>query len=190
VAYGQTPSQTVGPFFHFALPKFAGPVLVDDKTKGERIIIEGRVLDGDGQPLNDALIEIWQANAAGRYDHPEDRQDKPLDPGFHGFGRCATDKDGRYSFQTIRPGPVPGPGNTLQAPHINFTVFARGMLKQLVTRMYFEDEKSNADDPILARIPDDARRSTLVAKRKNGKNGPFVFDIVLQGKGETVFFDV
>jgi protocatechuate 3,4-dioxygenase alpha subunit len=178
VAYRQTPSQTVGPFFHF------------DKTKGERITIEGRVLDGDGQPLNDAMIEIWQANADGRYDHPEDKQDKPLDPTFHGFGRCATDKDGRFSFQTIRPGAVPGPGNTLQAPHVNVTVFARGMLKQLVTRMYFENEKLNADDPILGRIVDEARRSTLVARRKNGKGGPFVFDIVLQGKGETVFFDV
>jgi protocatechuate 3,4-dioxygenase alpha subunit len=190
VAHGQTPSQTVGPFFHFALPLFEGPVLVTDKTKGERITIEGRVLDGDGQPLNDAMIEIWQANAEGRYDHPEDKQDKPLDPNFHGFGRCATDKDGRYSFQTIRPGPVPGPGNTLQAPHVNVTVFARGMLKQLVTRMYFEGEKLNADDPILGRIADDVRRSTLIARRKNGKAAPFVFDIVLQGKGETVFFDV
>jgi protocatechuate 3,4-dioxygenase alpha subunit len=190
VALGQTPSQTVGPFFHFALPHYAGPVLVTGKTKGERIKIEGRVLDGDGQPLNDALIEIWQANAEGRYDHPEDKQDKPVDPEFHGFGRSATDKDGRYHFITIRPGAVPGPGNTLQAPHISVTVFARGMLKQLVTRLYFEGEKLNADDPILARIPDAGRRSSLIARRKNGKDAPFVFDIVLQGKGETVFFDV
>ena len=190
MAYGQTPSQTVGPFFHFALAKFEGPVLVADKTKGERITIEGRVLDGDGHPLNDAMIEIWQANAEGRYDHPEDKQDKPLDPNFHGFGRSATGNDGHYSFQTIRPGPVPGPGNTMQAPHVNITVFARGMLKHLVTRMYFEDEKLNADDPILGRISDRARRSTLIARRKNGKDAPFVFDIVLQGKGETVFFDV
>jgi protocatechuate 3,4-dioxygenase alpha subunit len=190
VALGQTPSQTVGPFFHFALPLYASPVLVTDKTKGERIRIEGRVIDGDGKPLSDALIEIWQANAEGRYDHPEDKQDKPIDPEFHGFGRSATDNDGRYSFQTIRPGAVPGPGNTLQAPHVNVTVFARGMLKQLVTRLYFEDEKLNADDPILARIPDALRRSTLIARRKNGKDAPFVFDIVLQGKDETVFFDV
>lgn len=190
MTFRQTPSQTVGPFFHFALPKYAGPVLVSDQTKGERITIEGRVLDGDGQPLSDAMIEIWQANAEGRYDHPEDEQSKELDPAFHGFGRSATDKEGRYGFQTIRPGPVPGPGNTLQAPHINVTVFARGMLKQLVTRIYFEDEKLNADDPILGRIPDQSRRSTLIARRKNGKDAPFVFDIVLQGEGETVFFEV
>jgi protocatechuate 3,4-dioxygenase alpha subunit len=189
VSLRQTPSQTVGPFFHFALPRFAGPNLATDQTKGERISIEGRVIDGDGQPLNDALVEIWQANAEGRYDHPDDNQDKPLDPAFHGFGRSATDAQGRFSFQTIRPGAVPGPGNTLQAPHINVTVFARGMLKQLVTRIYFEDEKQNTDDPILARIPD-ARRGTLIARRKNGKDPAFVHDIVLQGKNETVFFDV
>jgi protocatechuate 3,4-dioxygenase alpha subunit len=170
----QTPSGTVGPFFHFALPAKEEAVLVTDKTQGERIVIEGRVLDGDGAPLGDALLEIWQANAAGRYDHPDDRQDKPLDPAFHGFGRCATDKDGRYRFHTIRPGAVPGPG----------------MLKQLVTRIYFEDERLNGDDPILSRIPDAKRRSTLIARRRNGKDGPYVFDVILQGNGETVFFDV
>lgn len=189
--YRQTPSQTVGPFFHFALPFRGGEVLVTDKTKGERIEIAGRVIDGDGKPLNDAMIEIWQANAAGRYDHPEDQQsDKPLDPAFHGWGRCATDTDGNFRFLTIRPGPVPGPGNTLQAPHINVTVFARGMLRQLVTRLYFEGEKLNENDPILARIPDADRRTTLIARRANGKDGPYRFDLILQGKGETVFFDV
>ena len=187
---GQTPSQTVGPFFHFVLDHKGDEVLASDATQGERIAIEGRVLDGDGVPLADALIEIWQANAAGRYDHPDDRQQKPLDPAFHGFGRCATDESGRFHFDTIRPGPVPGPGNTLQAPHINVTVFARGMLKHLVTRLYFEGEPLNADDPILGLVSDPERRATLLARRTNGKDGPYVFDIRLQGPNETVFFDV
>jgi protocatechuate 3,4-dioxygenase alpha subunit len=190
VSYGQTPSQTVGPFFHFALPNEKFETLFTDKTKGERIKIEGRIVDGDGAPLPDAIIEIWQANAEGRYDHADDKQeDKSLDPSFHGWGRSATDKDGVFRFNTIKPGPVPGPGNTLQAPHVGVTVLARGMLKHLVTRLYFEGEKLNADDPILARISEPERRSTLIAKR-NGKDGTYVFNIVLQGDNETVFFDV
>jgi protocatechuate 3,4-dioxygenase alpha subunit len=189
VSFGQTPSQTVGPFFHFALPNEKFETLVTEQTKGERIRVEGRVLDGDGAPLPDALIEIWQANADGRYDHPDDRQqDKELDPAFHGWGRSATDNEGRFRFLTIKPGPVPGPGNTLQAPHINVTVFARGMLKHLVTRLYFDGEALNNDDPVLARVAE--RRSTLIARRANGKDGPFVLDIRLQGERETVFFDV
>ncbi len=190
MSFGQTPSQTVGPFFHFALPHNGDEVLVTDKTLGERITIEGRVLDGDGEPLPDALIEIWQANAVGRYNHPDDQQDKPLDPAFHGFGRCPTDKNGRFHFHTIRPGPVPGPGNTLQAPHINVTVFARGMLKQLVTRIYFEDEEKNADDPILGLVVEPERRATLIAMKKSGAKSIYIIDIHLQGTGETVFFDV
>ncbi len=187
---GQTPSQTIGPFFDFALPREGYEVLVTDATVGERIVIEGRLLDGDGAPLDDALIEIWQANAAGRYDHPDDRQEKPLDPAFHGFGRCPTDKSGRFHFRTIRPGPVPGPGNTLQAPHINLAVFARGIMKQLVTRVYFEGEPRNADDPILNLVGEPERRNTLIAKRGNGKNDNYIFDIRLQGPAETVFFEV
>ena len=187
---GQTPSQTVGPFFGLALPREGHEVLFTDATVGERIAIEGTVLDGDGAPLGDALIEIWQANAAGRYDHPDDRQEKPLDPAFHGFGRCPTDESGRFHFRTIRPGPVPGPGNTLQAPHINVAVFARGMLKQLVTRIYFEGEALNPDDPILGLVGEPERRQTLIAKRGNGKNAAYIFDIRLQGSGETVFFEV
>jgi protocatechuate 3,4-dioxygenase alpha subunit len=188
VSYGQTPSQTVGPFFHFALPNEKYETLFTDKTKGDRIEIEGRIVDGDGAPLPDAIIEIWQANSEGRYDHADDKQEeKALDPTFHGWGRSATDKDGKFRFHTIKPGPVPGPGNTLQAPHVNVTVLARGMLKHLVTRLYFEGEKLNADDPILARIGEPERRGTLVAKKSGGK---YVFDIVLQGDNETVFFDV
>ena len=139
--------------------------------------------------MPDALIEIWQANAAGRYAHPEDGQPKPLDPAFRGFGRCASDAEGRFRFATIRPGRVPGRGNTLQAPHINVGLFARGLLRRLVTRLYFEDAPENADDPVLALVQDPARRATLLAKRVAGDGAVYRFDIVLQGNGETVFFD-
>lgn len=183
----QTPSQTVGPFFHLDLPFEGGESLTSDNTKGERIVVEGCVTDGDGTPLDDVLIEIWQANAEGRYDHVDDKQEKPLDPAFHGWGRCPTDANGIYRFHTVRPGAVPGPGNTLQAPHINVTVFARGMLHHLTTRLYFEGEALNNDDPILARVTDAKRRETLIAKKQNGA-AAYRFDIVLQGDNETVFF--
>lgn len=183
---GQTPSQTVGPFFHFGLPYENDSNLIVGDAVGQHIVIEGQVTDGQGEPVPDVMIEIWQANAAGKYDHPEDTQDKPVDPGFHGFGRCSTDKTGIYRFHTVKPGSVPGPGNSLQAPHIATFVFGRGMLKQLLTRIYFEDEPHNANDPVLGLIPD-ARRSTLIA-RKTGES-TYRLDIVLQGEGETVFFE-
>jgi protocatechuate 3,4-dioxygenase alpha subunit len=186
---GQTPSQTVGPFFHFSLCRPGAETLVGPDTKGERLEIVGRVLDGDGAPVPDALIEIWQANADGRYAHPDDDQAKPLDPAFRGFGRCASDADGRFRFATIRPGRVPGRGNTLQAPHVNVGLFARGLLRRLVTRIYFDDTPENAEDPVLALVPDPARRATLLAKRVAGDTPVYRFDIVLQGRGETVFFE-
>jgi protocatechuate 3,4-dioxygenase alpha subunit len=183
---GQTPSQTVGPFFHFGLPYEGDNQLVAAGAQGQKIVVEGKVLDGAGEPVPDVMIEIWQANAAGKYDHPEDRQDKPVDPAFHGFGRCATDKDGIYRFHTVKPGAVPGPGNSLQAPHLAVFVFGRGMLKQLLTRIYFEDEAHNADDPVLHLVPE-GRRPTLIARKTN--SATYAKDIVLQGKGETVFFE-
>lgn len=186
---GQTPSQTVGPFFHDGMSWPGGEVLVRPDAQGQRIAIVGRVLDGDGQPVPDALIEIWQANAAGRYAHPEDNQAKPLDPAFLGFGRCASGPDGEFRFSTIRPGRVPGRGNSLQAPHINVGLFARGLLRRLVTRIYFEDAAENAEDPVLALVTDTARRATLLAKRIDGNDTVYRFDIVLQGDGETVFFE-
>jgi protocatechuate 3,4-dioxygenase alpha subunit len=187
---GQTPSQTVGPFFHDGLAWEGGEDLLRPETRGTRIRIEGRVLDGDRRPVGDALIEIWQANAEGRYNHPEDRQDKPLDPAFIGFGRSATRADGSFRFATIRPGRVPGRGNTLQAPHINLSLFSRGLLRRLVTRIYFEDSPENGEDPVLGLIGDPARRATLLARSATGADGPlYRFDIVLQGEGETVFFD-
>ncbi len=185
-----TPSQTIGPFFHDALDHRAWSDLAAAGASGERIAIEGRVLDGDGAPVNDTLIEIWQANAAGRYDHPEDIRDKQLDPHFRGFGRAVTDGEGRYRFTTIRPGPVPGRGNALQAPHINIAIFARGLLNRLVTRLYFADEPANDVDPVLSAIADPASRQSLLAARQAGDPATYRFDIILQGPGETAFFEI
>jgi protocatechuate 3,4-dioxygenase, alpha subunit len=186
-----TPSQTVGPFFHPALLHEGWNDLTGRGATGERIVIDGRVLDGDGAPVNDAMIEIWQANAAGRYDHPEDRQEKPSDPNFHGFGRVGTGKDGTFRFRTIKPGPVPGRGDAVQAPHLNLSIFARGLLKRLVTRIYFPGEPLNSSDPLLSGLPHESR-ATLIARPagRDGTERALRFDIVLQGNGETVFLDV
>jgi protocatechuate 3,4-dioxygenase alpha subunit len=187
----QTPSQTVGPFFAFGLIRKGENILVSEETQDDRIRIEGRVFDGAGEPVPDAMIEIWQANAYGRYNHPEDKQEKPLDPLFIGFGRAGTDENGVYWFETIKPGPVPGSGDSLQAPHIQVIVFARGMLLHAFTRIYFEDEPANTSDPILSQIEDKARRATLIARRENsGGKIVYRFDIRLQGENETVFFDM
>ncbi|HSY79457.1 MAG TPA: protocatechuate 3,4-dioxygenase subunit alpha [Verrucomicrobiae bacterium] len=183
----QTPSQTVGPFFKPALIRSGQESLVTASTRGERVAIEGCVLDGDAAAVSDAMIELWQANADGCYDHPEEFQEKIYDPDFRGFGRSATDERGRFRFHTIKPGPVAGPGTVLQAPHINVSIFARGLLKRLVTRIYFPDEPLNAGDAVLNAVAP-ARRSTLVAQVD--RPGVLRFDIVLQGEHETVFFDV
>jgi protocatechuate 3,4-dioxygenase, alpha subunit len=182
-----TPFQTLGPFFHHALPFEGGETLVAETTAGQRIAIEGIVRDGAGALVPDALIEIWQANAAGRYNHPDDTQDKPLDPAFSGFGRTATDAAGRFSFLTIKPGSVPDGSGRAQAPHVVVGILARGILTRLVTRIYFDDEPANAVDPVLETVPAD-RRSTLLASHEG--DGRYRFDIRLQGDGETVFFDV
>jgi len=193
---GITPSQTVGPYFHYGLtPRdydlgevFSNNLVTPDAS-GERIRIEGRVIDGDGQGINDSMVEIWQADSAGRYAHPADRRALP-NASFKGFGRVATDKDGAYSFETIRPGGVPGPNGAAQAPHIAVTVFSRGMLRHLYTRLYFSDETKNDADPILALVPAE-RRATLIAQRANrAGQAVYTFDIRLQGNGETVFFDI
>ncbi len=194
----QTAAQTIGPFFHYALtpeaygrPGIAGGVLVTGDTPGERVRIAGRVLDGAGQPMPDAMVEIWQANAAGRYNHPaDDREEAALDPGFRGFGRLGTDADGGFRFETVKPGPVPGRGNTLQAPHINVILFARGMVNHAFTRIYFSDEtEANGTDPVLSAV-EPGRRATLIATRQEAAGGiVFRFDIHLQGAAETVFFD-
>lgn len=210
--FGQTPSQTVGPFFHYGLPWKGGadlvgksdmgarPELFDEAhwvlnlssptgtPAGEAIEIAGRVLDAEGAPVVDAMIEIWQANAAGRYRSADDpRDDVAIDPHFVGFGRASTDADGVYRFRTIRPGRVPGPGNSLQAPHIALSVFGRGLIKRLATRLYFADGEGRETDPVLACVPDD-RRATLIAGR--GDDGAWWLDLRLGGEGETVFFDL
>lgn len=186
--FDTTPSQTVGPFFHYALPFAGGDTLTTQATLGERITIEGRLIDGNGEPVNDGLVEIWQANSQGRYDHPEDTQKKQLDPNFEGFGRTATDEDGWFRFHTIKPGQVPGPGGALQAPHINISVMGRGILKRLATRAYFEGEAANETDPVLALVPAE-RRATLIAKRQHTPS-VYRLDVVLKGGNETVFFDI
>ncbi len=187
-----TASQTVGPFFAPALLREDARrnVLTRPETTGERIRIEGHVLDGDGVPVPDAMVEIWQANAHGRYNHSADRGPAPLDPSFQGFGRSGTEEDGSYWFETVKPGPVPFDGERLQAPHICLTVFSRGLLNHLVTRLYFEDQPANAGDPVLQCVPDD-RRATLLARRESaGAMVVYRFDIVLQGANETAFFNV
>lgn len=212
--FGQTPSQTVGPYFHYCLPWKGGADLVGGSgigarpdlfpeehdvlhrapprgpVRGEIIAIVGTVLDGAGEPVTDALIEIWGANALGRYHGAADgREDLPLDPCFTGFGRAAVGADGAFRFLTLRPGraPIRIDDDRLQAPHIAVGVFGRGLLKRLATRLYFDDSDSNDEDPVLSRVPE-ARRATLIARRVADAPPTYRFDIRLRGDGETVFF--
>jgi protocatechuate 3,4-dioxygenase alpha subunit len=190
----RTPSQTIGPYLHIVLTPadyqfrevFSANV-ADPGIPGTHIRIEGRIFDGEGNVAPDAMVEIWQADHQGRYAHPADG--RPLaSNSFRGFGRCATGKDGGFAFATIKPGTVPGPDGTTQAPHINVGIFSRGLLKRLFTRIYFAGDAANTSDPILALVPAD-RRDTLVAKPDPAKPGLYRFDIRLQGADETVFFD-
>ncbi|HEU4352163.1 MAG TPA: protocatechuate 3,4-dioxygenase subunit alpha [Burkholderiales bacterium] len=181
-----TTSQTIGPYLRIGLEWMVIEDLAPQGVAGERVRIEGRVLDGDGKPVNDAAVEIWQANSRGKYASPEDAQSKPLEQSFRGYGRALTDDAGAFRFRTIKPGRVPGPAGKLQAPHITVTIFMRGLLKQLQTRIYFPDDPANADDPVLNLIPAE-RRDTLIAKRR--ADSEFEWDVVLQGNNETVFFD-
>jgi protocatechuate 3,4-dioxygenase, alpha subunit len=184
-----TPSQTVGPFFHDALVDEDRSKLVAT-SHPSAVRIEGAVYDGAGEPVPDAMVEIWQANAYGRFDDPtDDRENLPLDPEtFSGFGRTGTDADGRFSFVTVKPGPVPGPAGNPQAPHVMVSVFARGLLKRLVTRVYFPDEEeANAADPVLLSIEDPEFRKTLVA---HNERDALRFDIHLQGENQTAFFEL
>jgi protocatechuate 3,4-dioxygenase alpha subunit len=185
-----TPSQTAGPYFHLGMTNtrsvacIAGP-----EAKGERIWITLRIVDGEGTPLDDAMIEIWQASAEGKYAHPEDKQEKTVDSGFRGFGRLATAQDGTCVFETIKPGRVAGPEGTLQAPHLNVSVLARGVLRRLATRVYFAGDSANDEDPILRLVPAE-RRNTLLAQPDPTRARGWRLDIHLQGDEETVFFDV
>jgi protocatechuate 3,4-dioxygenase alpha subunit len=197
-----TPSQTVGPYFAYGLtPKgrcqwdpngqyawkeTVGDNLVTPDAVGAKIAIEGCVYDGDGVAINDAMLEIWQADGEGRYASREEARGRP-NAQFKGFGRSATNKDGVFGFSTVKPGPVAGPNGTMQAPHIVVALYSRGMLRQVYTRMYFPDEAANAQDPILALVPTE-RRDTLIAKKQ--ADGVYRFDIRVQGDNETVFFEV
>jgi protocatechuate 3,4-dioxygenase, alpha subunit len=179
-----TPSQTVGPYFAIGLTWEDGPFVVPEGTEGA-IWIRGRVTDGEGEPVPDAVIETWQADPDGRFDHPDDPRG-PSGSDFRAFGRTGTDAGGEFAILTLKPGPVPGPNGTMQAPHIDVSVFARGLLNRCVTRIYFADEaEANANDPVLAGVPED-RRATLVAERTGDG---YRLDVRLQGEDETVFFE-
>jgi len=181
-----TASQTVGPYLRIGTCWLTISHLVPADCPGEHISITGRLTDGDGQPVNDALVEIWQADSHGRYAHPDDTQPVPLTPGFGGFGRVPTDDNGEFRFHTIKPGPVPDPQGGRQAPHILVAVFMRGLLRHVVSRIYFPDEPLNADDRVLGSVPPE-RRKTLIARRASADE--LEWNIVLQGDDETVFFD-
>lgn len=178
-----TTSQTAGPYLHIGFTWLTSEDLAPGEA-GERVSLSGRVLDADGAPVNDAMLEVWQADPQGRYAHPEGGR-APLS-GFRGWGRVGTDEAGWFRFTTVKPGAVPGPGGSLQAPHLVVALFMRGILKQLVTRVYFPGEPANRTDPVLALVPHE-RRATLVAQAE----GPGVlrWNVVLQGRDETVFFD-
>ena len=191
-----TPSQTVGPYLHIG---FEGTYVSDLTTAagaaldGERIVIEGCVIDGTGAAVSDGMIEIWQANAYGRYAHPDDTRELPLVAGFTGHGRVATDEQGRFRFVTIKPGRVPDASGALQAPHIMVSIFMRGLIKRLATRIYFPEEPANAADGVLAQVPEQ-RRATLIARPASDRAGVLLWNVVVQGSadstGETVFFDL
>jgi protocatechuate 3,4-dioxygenase, alpha subunit len=194
---GITPSQTVGPYFKYGLTPngeyawndaFTNNLITSD-VSGERIRVEGTVFDGDGVPVRDCMLEIWQADAQGRFSDPQDRR-ALANSSFKGFGRIGTDAKGAYAFDTIKPGQVADPDGKPQAPHIVLAVYARGMLLHLYSRIYFDGEAANAADPVLALVPAD-RRATLIATLQPGNgNAIYRFDIHLQGDKETVFFEV
>ena len=183
-----TGHQTVGPYLHIGLSWLNTDKIAPPGMRGDRVVIQGRLLDGDGSGVTDGLIEIWQANALGKYAHPEDTQKKSLERGFRGFGRIPTNARGGFRFSTVKPGSVPGPDGTLQAPHLVVAVFMRGSLKHLATRIYFPGELANARDPLLRLVPQ-ARRATLIAKKVAGRKRLLEWNVILQGNGETVFFD-
>lgn len=180
-------SQTVGPFFKLGLEALYRSEVAGPGVEGQRLTLQGRVLDGEGQPVSDAVLEIWQADAHGHYSHMEDPHQSAVEAAFIGFGRQPTDTDGRFKFTTIKPGRVPNEGGSWQAPHLNVAVFMRGLLQHQVTRVYFPDEAGNAEDPVLKRVPPE-RRDTLIARRL-GDDSYLEWDVHMQGEQETVFFD-
>jgi protocatechuate 3,4-dioxygenase, alpha subunit len=188
--YRQTPSQTVGPFFHDALMEAGVDDLDPAGEAGAPIVIHGAVLDGAAEFVTDAMVEIWQSDGGGRYRHPADGRCGDVPTSFVGFGRVVSNDEGTYRVRTVMPGTVPGNDGTAQAPHLNVHVFARGVLDKLATRIYFDGVEANDHDPVLATVPA-SRRATLVAREDGEEQGArrYRFDILLQGEGETVFFD-
>jgi protocatechuate 3,4-dioxygenase alpha subunit len=188
MAFIPTAFQTAGPYFHLgcintrAVSCLAGPA-----AKGQRVRLTTRVFDADNIPISDAMIEIWQADAEGRYHHPDDPRSPQVDPHCAGFGRLGTDAQGICIFESIKPGRVPGNDGTLQAPHLNISLFARGILHRYTTRIYFSGDLANAEDPILALVPEN-RRGTLMARPSSDTD--WDFEIHLGGEPETVFFDI
>lgn len=189
-----TASQTVGPFYDLGL---TGPNsrarIAPEGASGERVKLICSVFDGEGTPLPDAMVEIWQADSRGKYNHPDDTQNLPMDPDFRGFGRLSTDEFGSCIFETIKPGPVPGWNNAPQAPHLAISVFARGILKRLATRAYFAGDPANGEDPVLALVPQERRETLLMVRdpeHDSATDQAWRFDIHLSGPQETVFFDV
>ena len=181
-----TAAQTVGPFVSIGFEKAAVPDVAPAGVAGHRVVITGQIFDGDGLPVTDAVIETWQANSFGKYAHPDDAQEKLLEENFKGFGRVLADAQGCFRLTTIKPGKVAGPGGKDQAPHITVVIFMRGLLKHLMTRIYFPDEAANAADPVLSLVPA-ARRATLIAAKS--ADGSLQWNVHLQGPNETVFFD-
>ena len=179
----------MGPFFSIGFSWLYRDTLAGTSVSGERVEISGRILDDDGNPVPDGIVEIWQANFQGKYAHPDDPQEKKAEAGFTGYGRVATDDAGRFRFTTIKPGRVAGPDGNLQAPHLEISIFTRGLLRRLVTRIYFPDEPGNAEDFAL-NLVEAGRRGTLIAKRVDARSGLLEWNVILQGAGETVFFDV
>lgn len=192
-----TPSQTIGPFFALGLVGSGEDDLACKTPGGERaqgtpIVVSGCVTDENGKPVRKALIEVWQANRWGKYEHPDDVTQAPLDPNFKGWGRMLTDGEGRYRFRSIKPGAYPNPGydNWMRPPHIHFSIFAAGVMQRLVTQLYFPGEALNDIDPILNGIEDLDARASLIARDAGSRDGiaAYEFDIVLRGAGETAFF--
>lgn len=182
-----TPSQTVGPYFSIGFSWLERGNLMEGTGSGDRVTISGRVLDGEGQPVPDAVLEIWQADAQGRYAHPEDVPNVSAANKFLGFGRVFANQQGEFCFTTLKPGSVPGPDGRPQAPHLEVSLFMRGMLRRLITRIYFPAESANETDFVLGLVPG-ARRHTLISQPDTAKEGSLVWDIHLQGDQETVFF--
>jgi len=189
MSHQATTWQTVGPFFRIGLEWLYKDNIAETGVKGERVEVRGRVLDADGKGVPDAMLEFWQANSEGKYAHPDDQQKKPIENNFQGFGRVPTREDGSFRFTTVKPGRVPGPDDKPQAPHIVVSVFMRGLLSRLVTRIYFPDEPTNSEDYAL-NLVEPSRRATLVARKSPQNAGVLEWNVVLQGPEETVFFDL